>query len=118
MKIGLTFLSLTVFSFTAFGGTFAPVGAPIQQRPQMGENIPSVGTGTNPNTGRDACRDIEAACSAKGFYVGGADNGEGLWEDCFQPIVRPDRQPANAKLELPSVSPEIAAECRAFRHER
>lgn len=58
------------------------------------------------------CQQIIAACKGAGFGQSDATKGNGLWLDCYNPIMAGSKQPANADKPLPSVSAELVAACK------
>lgn len=59
------------------------------------------------------CKQILDACTKAGFIVGDAKDGKGTWIDCVDPIMQSKAQPKTAKLPLPTVSPDLVAQCKA-----
>jgi hypothetical protein len=59
------------------------------------------------------CAQIAAACKQAGFIEGDYKIGTGLQVDCIDPIMRGTPQPPKAKLQLPQVSPQLVAACKA-----
>jgi lipoprotein-anchoring transpeptidase ErfK/SrfK len=60
-----------------------------------------------------ACVQIRIACLDAGFVQGAARDGIGLQIHCIMPIVQARPQPPTARRPLPSVSPQLVADCRA-----
>ena len=58
----------------------------------------------------DPCQQLQKACKAVGYKEGEAKEGEGLWYDCFDPIVKGKK--ATGKQQ-PDVSSETVAACKA-----
>jgi len=56
------------------------------------------------------CDQITAACRAAGYKEGEAKEGEGLWYDCVDPIMK-GKKPTGKKQ--PDVSAQVIAACRA-----
>ena len=78
----------------AFGQATAPAAAPAG------------GKGAGP------CEQITQACESAGFVKGDAKEGNGLYHDCIDPIMKGTGQPANAKIVLPKVSSDTVAACK------
>ena len=57
------------------------------------------------------CDQITKACKAAGYKEGEAKEGEGLWYDCFDPIMK--GQKATGKKQPAGVSSEMIAACKA-----
>ena len=58
----------------------------------------------------DPCLQIQKACIAAGYKEGEAKEGEGLWYDCVDPIMK-GKKPTGKKQ--PDVSSQVIAACRA-----
>jgi hypothetical protein len=58
------------------------------------------------------CEQIVAACKQAGFIEGDYKHGNGLYADCVGPIIRDTAQPADAKILLPKVSPDVVGACK------
>lgn len=56
----------------------------------------------------DPCVQIEKACVSAGYKQGEAKIGEGLWYDCYDPIMHGKK--ATGKKQ-PEVSPQVVAAC-------
>jgi hypothetical protein len=64
-----------------------------------------------------ACQKIVAECKRMGYVVGGYKQDNGLWADCFDPVVNgqtPSRQGRPMKV---AVSPSEIQECRTARQQ-
>jgi hypothetical protein len=61
------------------------------------------------------CAAIRQLCESAGFVQGAAQSGNGLQQDCIQPIMGATAQPTDASRPLPSVDPQLVAACRAAR---
>jgi len=59
----------------------------------------------------DPCLQIQKACIAAGYKEGEAKESEGLWYDCFDPIMK--GQKATGKKQPAGVSSEMIAACKA-----
>jgi hypothetical protein len=59
------------------------------------------------------CEQIRLACKNSGFVQGGGRAGDGLEQDCFNPIVQGTAQPRGASRPLPQIDPRWAQACRA-----
>ncbi|HUJ27754.1 MAG TPA: hypothetical protein VLW85_17135 [Myxococcales bacterium] len=59
------------------------------------------------------CKQIAEACKSAGFTKGDWKKGDGLWKDCVDPIIQGKAQPAGASKPLPTVDPNVVAECKA-----
>jgi len=55
---------------------------------------------------------IRQLCENAGFVHGAAQSGNGLQQDCMQPIIRGTAQPAGSSRPLPNVDPQLAQACR------
>jgi lipoprotein-anchoring transpeptidase ErfK/SrfK len=60
-----------------------------------------------------ACRQIRLACENAGFAQGAAREGIGLQVHCIMPIMQARAQPPIARMPLPSVNPQLVADCKA-----
>jgi hypothetical protein len=60
-----------------------------------------------------ACVQIRAACQTAGFAAGGARTGAGIEVDCIIPIMQGTSQRPRASKPLPSVDPQLVADCKA-----
>ena len=58
------------------------------------------------------CAMIRQLCENAGFVQGAAQSGNGLQQDCMQPIIRGTAQPAGSSRPLPNVDPQLAQACR------
>jgi lipoprotein-anchoring transpeptidase ErfK/SrfK len=85
-------LGLLVFAIAV------PLSVPVAAAP-----LPSAG----------ACVQIRMACLDAGFVQGAARDGIGLQIHCIMPIVQARPQPPTARRPLPTVSPQLVADCRA-----
>ena len=77
---------------------------------------PPPAPGTNNGAGQP-CKQIEQACSSAGFVVGQAPQGNGLFKDCMQPVLK------GQAVKGVSVDPTVVTACkerlakrRAHRH--
>jgi hypothetical protein len=62
----------------------------------------------------DACTRIQAACESAGFKFRGAEEGNGLFKDCYNPIVNHAPQPAIARQHpLPKIDTALIDVCHA-----
>jgi len=59
-----------------------------------------------------ACAEIRAACKQAGFVRGHAKTGEGIFLDCIAPIMGGTPQPRRASRPLPTISPQLVADCK------
>jgi hypothetical protein len=59
------------------------------------------------------CRQIRLACEGAGFTQGAAREGIGLQVHCITPIMQTRAQPPTARRPLPTVNPQLVAECQA-----
>jgi hypothetical protein len=66
------------------------------------------------NAGQHPCEVVESTCAGAGFIKGQAKAGNGLWEDCINPIMQGQTIP-NAVKPIPSVDPGVVAACHAKR---
>ncbi|MCC6776974.1 MAG: L,D-transpeptidase [Hyphomicrobiales bacterium] len=64
---------------------------------------------------QSACAQVRAACQNAGFVQGAARDGIGLQVHCIVPILQGAAQPASARRPLPSIDPQLAADCRGGR---
>jgi lipoprotein-anchoring transpeptidase ErfK/SrfK len=71
----------------------------------------TVTTATAQNQG--PCRQIRLACEGAGFTQGAARDGVGLLVHCMIPIMQTKAQPPTARRPLPTVSPQLVADCQA-----
>ena len=58
----------------------------------------------------DPCDQIHKACVAAGYKERDANQGEGIWYDCVDPIMK-GKKPTGKKQ--PDVSAQVIAACRA-----
>jgi hypothetical protein len=61
----------------------------------------------------DACKQVAQACQQAGFKKGDWKKGDGLWRDCVDPIMQGQTSVAGATKPLPSVNPQVVADCKA-----
>ncbi len=59
------------------------------------------------------CEQIRQACLDAGFVFGSARKGNGLSADCIVPLVQGTPQPAAAQRPLPTIDPQVLANCRS-----
>jgi endosialidase-like protein len=59
------------------------------------------------------CQRITNACKSAGFIYNSNVPGTGLVIDCIQPIAQNKPQPANAKIPLPKINPQVLDACLA-----
>jgi len=59
------------------------------------------------------CQRITNACKSAGFIYNSNVPGTGLVIDCIQPIAQNKPQPANAKIPLPNINPQVLEACLA-----
>jgi hypothetical protein len=59
------------------------------------------------------CQRITSACKNAGFIYNSKEPGTGLVIDCIRPIAQNKPQPANAKLPLPKINPQVVDACLA-----
>jgi hypothetical protein len=58
------------------------------------------------------CQQVTAACQSAGFVQGGLSTGNGLQKHCVIPLMQGIAQPADARIPLPSVDPQVVASCK------
>jgi Beta-galactosidase len=63
--------------------------------------------------GSAPCDQIRTACRSAGFVEGGRREGNGLYIDCYNPIVRATPQPRESTIPLPQVDSRLVDACRA-----
>ncbi|HZR68114.1 MAG TPA: hypothetical protein VFB01_03560 [Burkholderiales bacterium] len=63
--------------------------------------------------GADPCKQIADACTKAGFIPGDWKKGDGLWRDCVDPIMQGTSSVPGATKPLPSVDPNLVAQCKA-----
>ena len=66
------------------------------------------------NSAQHPCEFIEGTCKSAGFIQGQAKTGNGLWEDCINPIMQGQTIP-NAVKPIPMVNPSVVSACHAKR---
>jgi hypothetical protein len=59
------------------------------------------------------CERITNACKNAGFIYNSKVPGTGLVIDCIRPIAQNKPQPANAKIPLPTINPQVVDACLA-----
>lgn len=59
------------------------------------------------------CERITNACKSAGFIYNSKVPGTGLVVDCIRPIAQNKPQPANAKIPLPKINPQVLDACLA-----
>ena len=65
---------------------------------------------------RTGCTDLRAACEAAGFAnSGGLGNGTKIIRDCMNPLMSGVEPPGNGKIDLPVVSDDAIAACKAVK---
>jgi hypothetical protein len=64
-----------------------------------------------------ACQKIVAECKRMGYVVGGYKQDNGLWADCFDPVVNGQTPSHHGKPMKVAVSPSEIQECRAARQQ-
>jgi N-acetylglucosamine-6-sulfatase len=62
--------------------------------------------------GQSACKRIRRACINAGFAQGGLKSGNGLWQDCIDPILKGSAQRRKASKQLPQLDPQLVAACK------
>ena len=78
----------------------------------------SFGAIAGPKNGRGlskSCMQIVNACKSAGFIQGDWKKGDGLWRNCIDPIIQGQTGVAGGTKPLPTVDPNIVAECKASR---
>jgi len=65
------------------------------------------------HTSIPSCEQIKTACESAGFVKGQAKEGNGLWRDCVDPIMRGTTQPKKAGKPLPQVDATAVSDCKA-----
>jgi hypothetical protein len=74
-----------------------------------------IALGVPAHAGPDPCAAIRAACRNAGFVEGASRSGNGLQQDCIDPIVQGAAQPARASRPLPHVDAATVSGCRAAK---
>jgi hypothetical protein len=59
------------------------------------------------------CKQVADACKAAGFKPGDWKKGDGLWADCVDPIMQGQTSAPGATKPLPTVDPNVVAQCKA-----
>jgi hypothetical protein len=59
------------------------------------------------------CKQIADACKSAGFIPGDWKKGDGLWKDCVDPIMQGQASAPGATKPLPTVDPNLVAQCKA-----
>ena len=80
-------------------GLFALAALVAQSLPAAAQNGP--------------CDRITNACKNAGFIYNSKEPGTGLVIDCIRPIAQNKPQPANAKIPLPKINPQVVEACLA-----
>ncbi len=111
-----TFLALVMVGVNAMAQATRPAtpGA-IQQAPPKGATATKAAQSAaqrNP-----ACQQIVAECKKLGFIVGQWKIDNGLWKDCFDPVVKGGQATRDGKPIQVPVSPSTVQECRAAREQ-
>ena len=60
-----------------------------------------------------SCQQIAKACQQAGFIKGDWKKGDGLWRDCVDPIMQGKTSVPGATKPLPSIDPNLVADCKA-----
>jgi hypothetical protein len=82
------------------GATTPPAGSPAAQIAKTASHTP-------------ACQPIIGECKTLGFIVGQANKDNGLWKDCFGPVVKGGSPTRDGKpINVPVNSSDVQA-CRA-----
>jgi hypothetical protein len=110
---GTFFASVTIgVDAIAQTGTHPPTGATAQQAaPSKGATATKAGQNaaeTNP-----ACQRIVAECKKLGFIVGEWKEDNGLWADCFYPVIDGKNSTRKGRSINVPVSPSDLQACRA-----
>lgn len=82
-------------------------------RPATAPNQPHAAAQGNP-----ACQRILAECKRQGFIVGQWKKDNGVWKDCFDPVIRGGTPTQDGKPVNLAVSPQDVQSCRASVHHR
>lgn len=83
--------------------------APIGTAPQAKTKNASM----NAAESNPACQQIVAECKKLGYIVGAWKKDNGLWKDCFDPVVKGGHPTRDGKAENVPVSSSTVEECRA-----
>lgn len=82
--------------------------------PGMGQTVPSRAAQTRANMeGNPSCQRILAECKRLGFVYGQWKKDNGLYKDCFDPVVRGGTATRDGKSISVPVSPSDVQSCRA-----
>jgi hypothetical protein len=65
-----------------------------------------------------ACRQIYDECQKLGFIVGEWRQDNGLWKDCFDPVVNGGKATRDGKPIQVPVSPSVVQQCREHREHK
>jgi len=65
-----------------------------------------------------ACQRILAECRRQGFIKGQWEKDNGLWRDCFDPVMKGGEPTQNGHPVHVAVSPSDIQECRTAEHHK
>jgi len=88
----------------------------VQQAPPKGATATKAAQ--NAAQRNPACQQIFNECKNLGFIVGQWKIDNGLWKDCFDPVVNGGQVTREGKPIQVPVSPSVVQECRAAREHK
>ena len=88
----------------------------IQQVPPKGATATK--SAQNAAQRNPACQQIFNECKNLGFIVGQWKVDNGLWKDCFDPVVNGGQATRDGKPIQVPVSPSVVQQCRAAREHK
>jgi hypothetical protein len=99
-------------------GSAGVAGTPTPAPAPATVSAPSAAPSPTPATAAaqsDACTRIQAACETAGFKFRGAEEGNGLFKDCYNPIVDRTSPPPIVKRALPKIGAAVIDACHSSR---
>jgi serine/threonine protein kinase len=87
--------------------------APATSPAATSSSATSPTTTSSPATADRPCERVRQACLDAGFVYGNFKKGNGLSGDCIIPIIQGTPQPATAQRPLPTIDPQVVANCRS-----
>jgi len=108
------FFALVMVGINAMAQAAHPaIPGTIQQVPPKGATTTKAAQ--NAAQHNPACQQIVTECKNLGFIVGQWKTDNGLWKDCFDPVVNGGSPTRDGKPIQVPVSPSVVQQCRAAR---
>lgn len=107
------FFASVMFGANAMAQVAHPAIPGTAQIPQKG--TPSTKAERNAAESNPDCQQIIAECKNLGFIVGQWKQDNGLWKDCFDPVVNGGNPTRDGKPIQVPVSSSVVQQCRASR---